>query len=81
MLSDRQMAVELDAALAVIEWKREFARRLRREATRIARSSDAVVLRVEHYRRALPAAMQSTLSFVAKSLDQEQENGVGRRVA
>ena len=78
---DKQMAVELDAALAAIEWKREFARRLRCEAARIARSSGAVVVRVEHYRLALPAAMQSTLSFVAKALDQEQHNGVGQRAA
>ena len=80
-VSDGHMPVELDGALAVIQWKREFARQLSREAAKIAKSSGAVVLCVDHYRRAVPAAMQSTLSFIAEFLDQERPDRVEERAA
>jgi len=81
LASDKEMAIELKAALAVIESKREFARELQCEAVRVARSSGAGVVRLDHVRQAIPAAAQFALSFLAESSVLEQGNGVKARIA
>ncbi len=79
--SETEIPVEQNAALAVIELKCEFARRLRWEAARIARSSGSFGVRAEHVREALPAAMQAVLRFVAKPKAEEQDDGVNAKAA
>jgi hypothetical protein len=57
--------LELEAALAVIEWKHEFAKQLRLEAVQLAGNSQRTVT-VSQLRAALPSAFQAMLAVISK---------------
>jgi hypothetical protein len=78
--SSTEKGVELEAALAAIQWKHTFGWHLRREATRIAESAGERVISLKHYHQAVPAAIQSTLSAILAAPREEQETG-GKKVA
>jgi len=78
---EKQLAVELEAALAAVEWKREFARELHCEATKLARASGANMVRLDHIRQALPAAVDRLLLHASAALGMAHNHRVQTRNA
>ena len=73
--------IELDAAIAVIEYRHSFAENLRAESHRVAVSNGKKVNKVNvgHVKRALPAALNATLESITIHTDVDVTHNGGRR--
>ena len=68
--------IEVDAATAIIKIKHNFAENLQVEAGKIADiAGDSRIIKLEHLRRAVPSAVQATLSKMTDLLGETHYSG------